>query len=588
MVSPVPSGERPGYPNSTGYAAQRPFTPMPSDSAGGLAGSMQNLNINRPPPPPWAAQQATRPDAAPQGMQNSAPPPFTPAGSRPMGMGMPFPSPIPPHGAPRPSIPPPLGVMASGPPGVTTTGRPGPVVRPTGPPYGGGPPPVSAPNSNMVRPAMTPFVQRPNAPPSRPARDGLGSPFAPGMNLNSSNEVINGSSTFVQGAPSMRPPLSQGPNAMHPPVGPPRSSGPIASLGAGTVLDAQRTSASAIPPPQFPAASHTPSPAPPTIYPAPGLAPSSAPLPPFSVARQGGPQLSSSLYGTQPWQPPSQQRSYPDNYVPPPPPAAGNQAPGMFGMPGPPRQLSQTIPPMPSSMGHPPGTGVLGMGQPGSPAGTQASGPSRIDPNQIPRPVPSSTLSVFETRSNNQANLPPSATSDFIARDTGNCSPRYMRCTLNQIPCTGDLSSTSGMPLALVVQPFALPHPSEEAIQVVDFGENGPVRCSRCKGYINPFMRFIDQGRRFICNLCGFSNETPREYHCNLGPDGRRRDAAERPELCRGTVEFVATKEYMVRDPMPAVFFFLIDVSMNAIQTGATAAACSAINRAIADLPVSL
>lgn len=44
---------------------------------------------------------------------------------------------------------------------------------------------------------------------------------------------------------------------------------------------------------------------------------------------------------------------------------------------------------------------------------------------------------------------------------------------------------------------------------------------------------------------------------------------------------------FQVRDPMPAVFFFLIDVSMNAIQTGATAAACSAINQVIADLPVS-
>lgn len=38
---------------------------------------------------------------------------------------------------------------------------------------------------------------------------------------------------------------------------------------------------------------------------------------------------------------------------------------------------------------------------------------------------------------------------------------------------------------------------------------------------------------------------------------------------------------------MPAVFFFLIDVSMNAIQTGATAAACSSISQAIADLPVT-
>ncbi|PPS06533.1 hypothetical protein GOBAR_AA14116 [Gossypium barbadense] len=192
------------------------------------------------------------------------------------------------------------------------------------------------------------------------------------------------------------------------------------------------------------------------------------------------------------------------------------------------------------------------------------------------------------------------ATSDYVVRDTGNCSPRYMRCTINQIPCTADLLTTSSMQLALLVQPMALPHPSEDPIQVVDFGESGPVRCSRCKGYINPFMKFIDQGRKFICNLCGFTDETPRDYHCNLGPDGRRRDADERPELCRGAVEFVASKEYMgspgaflvslflasaVRDPMPAVYFFLIDVSMNAIQTGATAAACSAINQVISDLP---
>ena len=47
-------------------------------------------------------------------------------------------------------------------------------------------------------------------------------------------------------------------------------------------------------------------------------------------------------------------------------------------------------------------------------------------------------------------------------------------------------------------------------------------------------------------SVAGFTDETPRDYHCNLGPDGRRRDADERPELCRGTVEFIATKEYMV------------------------------------------
>lgn len=246
------------------------------------------------------------------------------------------------------------------------------------------------------------------------------------------------------------------------------------------------------------------------------------------------------------------------------------QLPNRYGMPpGPP----QSLPPVPPVMGH----SALG--------GAQVTTPSKIDPNQIPRPMASGSVITFETRQGNQANIPPPAISDYIVKDCGNSSPRLMRCTINQIPCTADLLSTSSMPLALMIQPLALPNPHEDPIQVVDFGESGPLRCSRCKGYVNPFMRFVDQGRRFICNLCGFTDETPRDYHCNLGPDGRRRDADERPELCRGTVEFVATKEFMIRDPMPAVFFFLVDVSMNAVQTGATAAACSAIHEAIADLP---
>lgn len=579
MSSQVPpGGQGTGYPpagnNSTGYNTQRPFTPMPTDSAGSLAGNMQNLHIGRP-PPPWAGAQIPRPGPGPQVMQNSGPSQFTQAGSRPMGM--PFSSPV---RAPQPAAPP-SGMPASGPPSFSNAARPGPLIRPApgpaGPPYGG-PPPNLAPNSNVGRPISAPFPQPSNAP-TRPSallsstapgqlQDGLRPHFGPGRSLNTAAEVNNGSSSFNQGTPATRHPFSQGPNAMNPGVGPPsvniRSSGPVPPFSAGT-MPVAHVPPSGVPPSPFPPASF-----------------------PQSSVPHSGPPSTSSLYGTQMWRPSSQQPNYSDNYgnVLPPPPATGMQASGMFGMPPPPGALSQTMPPVPPSMGHPSGPGILGMAQPGSPAaGRQASGTSRIDPNQIPRPLSTSTSLIFETRSNNQANLPPSATSDFIVKDTGNCSPRYMRCTVNQIPCSGDLLSTSGMPLALMVQPFALPHPSEEQIQVVDFGENGPVRCSRCKGYINPFMRFIDQGRRFICNLCGFSNETPREYHCNLGPDGRRRDADDRPELCRGTVEFVATKEYMVRDPMPAVFFFLIDVSMNAIKTGATAAACNAISRTVPDLP---
>lgn len=60
----------------------------------------------------------------------------------------------------------------------------------------------------------------------------------------------------------------------------------------------------------------------------------------------------------------------------------------------------------------------------------------------------------------------------------------------------------------------------------------------------------------------------PGEYFCGLDASGRRYDTDQRPELSKGTVEFVAPTEYMVRPPMPPSYFFLIDVSVSAVRSG--------------------
>lgn len=66
----------------------------------------------------------------------------------------------------------------------------------------------------------------------------------------------------------------------------------------------------------------------------------------------------------------------------------------------------------------------------------------------------------------------------------------------------------------------------------------------------------------------GMHCAVPVEYFSPLDENGRRRDADERPELSCGSVEFVAPTEYMVRPPMPPVYFFLIDVSLSAVKSG--------------------
>ncbi|PWA72722.1 Sec24-like transport protein [Artemisia annua] len=445
----------------------------------------------------------------------------------------------------------------------------GPNVRPGAPPPGVVPrgvgPNVGGPAQGTLPPMMGPNRGPPgggNVPPfgARPMASG------PGMSVPGPRP---GAGPFA--GPPMGPPpnvggggggmVSNGP----PPFGPPGGVGPMARPSVGPSPSPPSMASPPFPGQASPFGSspdNQPRGPPPSIAP-PFSGPPRGP-PPFTAQGQGmPPPPQASPFGAQPWQ------MQPRQNVPPPPIAGSAQPQRNFGFqpPLPNQQAMATISPAMSA------------------GGAAVTGPSKIDPNQIPRPMPNPSVLLHETRQGNQANPPPPATSEFIVKDTGNCSPRYMRCTINQIACTTDLLTTSGMQLALLVQPLALPHPSEEPIQVVDFGESGPVRCSRCKGYINPFMKFVDQGRRFICNFCGFTDETPRDYQCNLGPDGRRRDADERPELCRGTVEFIATREFMVRDPMPAVFFFLIDVSMNAVQTGATAGACSAISQVIADLP---
>eukprot|EP00891_Asterochloris_glomerata_P005862 jgi/Astpho2/5862/Aster-02364 len=216
----------------------------------------------------------------------------------------------------------------------------------------------------------------------------------------------------------------------------------------------------------------------------------------------------------------------------------------------------------------------------------QGSSP-KIDPSQIPRPadrVTSRETEEFETRQDGHHAVPPSAQTRFIVRDTGDASPRNMRCTMHAMPTTPDLLKQAATPLAVIWQPFAVGHPQDDQIPVVDFGESGPLRCPHCKAYVNPHLKWEADGRTFLCNFCLKSSPTPSDYICNTGPDGRRHDAHERPELSRGGVDFAVAQGYMVRPPMPPTYLFLIDVSYPAVSSGLTSAACAAILRVLDDI----
>ncbi|NWZ75571.1 SC24C protein, partial [Poecile atricapillus] len=330
-----------------------------------------------------------------------------------------------------------------------------------------------------------------------------------------------------------------------------------------------------------------------------GVGPSSyppttgAPRPP---AMPGPPLTGQTVAG-----PPSSQPNHVSS--PPPPSSMAGLHPGtpMSGLHGPP---PPTHPPQPGYQmqqngsfgqmrGPQPNYGGAYPGAPnyGSPPGPPPP-PKRLDPDSIPSPI-----QVIEDDRNNRGSepfvtgvrgqVPPLVTTNFLVKDQGNASPRYIRCTSYNIPCTSDMAKQSQVPLAAVIKPLATLPPEETLPYLVDHGESGPVRCNRCKAYMCPFMQFIEGGRRFQCCFCSCVTEVPPHYFQHLDHTGKRVDFYDRPELSLGSYEFLATVDYCKNNkfPSPPAFIFMIDVSYNAVKSGLVRLICEELKSLLDYLP---
>lgn len=180
-----------------------------------------------------------------------------------------------------------------------------------------------------------------------------------------------------------------------------------------------------------------------------------------------------------------------------------------------------------------------------------------------------------------ERHVPPPATVSFVAFDQGNSSPKYTRLTMNSIPASSEGLNSTGLPLGLLLQPLAPLQPGEAQVPLLDFGEQGPPRCRRCRAYINPFMMFRSGGGKFVCNLCTYPNDTPSEYFCATTPQGVRVDRDQRPELSRGTVEFTVPKEYWTKEPTGLHWLFAIDVTQESYNKGFLEAFCEGVLSAL-------
>jgi len=183
-----------------------------------------------------------------------------------------------------------------------------------------------------------------------------------------------------------------------------------------------------------------------------------------------------------------------------------------------------------------------------------------------------------------------SSSSDVVPISIGpevQCPHNYFRMTYHTVPQSKTLAAKTSIPYGLVLQPLARPVNQQDVIPVVSPGLCGVVRCRRCRSYINPFVAFVDGGRRWKCNFCYLTNDVSTDYYSPIDQTGRRTDLADRPELQRGVVEFIAPAEYMARPPQPATYFFLIDASFYAISSGMFHMTIETIRRTLDEFPGS-
>ncbi|KAL5574563.1 hypothetical protein UlMin_016262 [Ulmus minor] len=190
-----------------------------------------------------------------------------------------------------------------------------------------------------------------------------------------------------------------------------------------------------------------------------------------------------------------------------------------------------------------------------------------VDLKALPRPL--------------DADIHPKSLSDMYPM---NCNPRYLRLTTSGIPSSQSLVSRWHLPLGAVVCPLAQV-PDGEEVPIINFASTGIIRCRRCRTYVNPYVTFTDAGRKWRCNMCSLLNDVPGDYFAHLDATGRRIDLDQRPELTQGSVEFVAPTEYMVRPPMPPLYFFLIDVSVSAVRSGMIEVVAKTIRSCLDKLP---
>ena len=202
-----------------------------------------------------------------------------------------------------------------------------------------------------------------------------------------------------------------------------------------------------------------------------------------------------------------------------------------------------------------------------SPSSVRKSG--GIDIDTAPRPTvnPSDYLNGPSTfLSKIKAGFPPSSLSRYKGIDQGNATPKLLRPTMTILPSEPAFISGSTFPMGAIIQPLAEFDEGEQGIPTIIPPQSGPLRCEKCKAYVNSSFIFLNEGQKYQCNLCLNIMSTPEEHFSTTDINGKRADYDERIDLQKGCYEYIVkSPDWRITD---ITYVFVIETSMATISSG--------------------
>lgn len=190
--------------------------------------------------------------------------------------------------------------------------------------------------------------------------------------------------------------------------------------------------------------------------------------------------------------------------------------------------------------------------------------------------------SPINNQQNNNNNNDDVVMKEFENLKNFNCSKNFIRLTTDRLPANSGLVKECSFPIGFILTPLAI---GDVEMPIINYGEKDIPRCSstNCRAYINPFVKWIEGGEKWICNICKSVTTTEDYYYAKLDKYNNRIDINERQDLNSGTYEYIAGKAYMKKDknPNPPTYIFIIDVSLASISNGYLSAVLESIKDTI-------